>query len=195
MIVHHCSFSFSIIGVSAQAQKPIVINCFLPWMPGCYRPAKILALVPSRRVRQRCTCHRRHGGSCFASTFWCESPQKLKQPVNPFGLTLRVIICLEKLFYKILFLWFWYDFVMVLLWFPYGWFYVFFASPENSYDFDMVFLWSWSVSLFACEICYGWSYLFCKKIFCHFFGHFRMEKTINYLYLKKENLNQKQNML
>ena len=86
-IVHHCSFSFSIIGGWAQTQKPIVINRFLPWMPGCYRPAKILALVPSRRVRQRCMCHRGHGGSCFASTFWCESPQKLKQPVNPFGLT------------------------------------------------------------------------------------------------------------
>ena len=56
---------------------------------------------------------------------------------------------------------------MILLWFCYdflmGDFMFFFASPENSYDFDMVFLWSWSVSLFAYEICYGWSYLFCKK--------------------------------
>ena len=102
------------------------------------------------------------------------------QNMSALRLELRVIICLEKLFH------FFCDFDMILLWFCYGFlmvdFMFFFACPENSYDFDMVLLWSWSASLFACEICYGWSYLFCKKNIWSCFGHFRMEKNINYLY-------------
>ena len=93
-------------------------------------------------------------------------------------LDLSVIICLEKLFYKIFFLWFWYDFVMVLLWFPYGWFYVFFACPQNSYDFDMVLLWSWSASFFLMKFVMAGRIFFVKKylVIVYLFSHFRIEK-------------------
>ena len=89
---------------------------------------------------------------------------------------------------------------MILLWFCYGFlmvdFMFFFACPQNSYDFDMVLLWSWSASFFSYEICYGWSYLFCKKIILSFFLDISEWKNNKLFVFKKyENLNQKQNML
>ena len=81
---------------------------------------------------------------------------------QPLGL--RVAKWPEKLFYKIFFF---YDFDMFLLRFCYDFIMVdftFFLPLLKTLMISICFfLWSWSLSLFAYEICYGWSYLFCKK--------------------------------
>ena len=50
----------------------------------------------------------------------------------------------------------------------------------------MVLLWSWSASFFLMKFVMAGRIFFVKKIFghCLSFSHFRIEKTINYLYLK-----------
>ena len=43
----------------------------------------------------------------------------------------------------------------------------FFACPQNSYDFDMVLLWSWSASFFLMKFVMAGRIFFVKKIFGH----------------------------
>ena len=64
----------------------------------------------------------------------------------------------------------------------------FFACPQNSCDFDMVLLWSWSASFFLMKFVMAGRIFFVKKIIWSFFWTFQNEKTINYLYFKNKKI-------
>ena len=105
----------------------------------------------------------------------------------PYRQLLTVYMCLEKLFYKIFFfvilIWFCYGFVMVSLWLIL----CFFACPQNSYDFDMVLLWSWSASFFLMKFVMAGRIFFVKKYLVMFWT-FQNGKNINYLYLENKKI-------
>ena len=92
-------------------------------------------------------------------------------------LILSVIICLEKLFYKIFFfvilIWFCYGFAMVSLWLIL----CFFCLSSKQLWFRYGFVMVLECFIFSYEICYGWSYLFCKKIFGHVLDISELKKT------------------
>ena len=80
---------------------------------------------------------------------------------------------------------------MILLWFCYGFlmvdFMFFFACPQNSYDFDMVLLWSWSASFFLMKFVMAGRIFFVKKylVIVYLFSHFRIEKNNKLFVFKK----------
>ena len=77
---------------------------------------------------------------------------------------------------------------MVLLWFPYGLILCFFACPENSYDFIWFCYGPGVLHFLLMKFVMAGRIFFCKKIIWSCFGHFRMEKNINYLYLKNKKI-------
>ena len=52
----------------------------------------------------------------------------------------------------------------------------FFACPQNSCDFDMVLLWSWSASFFLMKFVMAGRIFFVKKIIWSFFWTFQNGK-------------------
>lgn len=77
---------------------------------------------------------------------------------------------------------------MILLWFCYGFLmvdFMFFLPVLKTVMISIWFCYGPGVlHFFLMKFVMAGRIFFVKKSFCHFFGHFRMEKTINYLYLK-----------
>ena len=109
-----------------------------------------------------------------------------------FTLRLTVYMCLEKLFYKIFFFC---DFDMILLWFllwfPYGWFYVFLPVLKTV----MISIWfcygPGVLHFFLMKFVMAGRIFFVKKNIWSLFIFFTFQnwkKTINYLYLKNKKI-------
>ena len=99
------------------------------------------------------------------------------------SLVLRVIICLEKLFYKILFFC---DFDMILLWFCYDFLmgdFMFFLPLLKTVMISIWFSYGLGVFHFLLmKFVMAGRIFFVKKIILSFFWTFQNGKTINYLY-------------
>jgi hypothetical protein len=64
----------------------------------------------------------------------------------------------------------------------------FFACPQNSCDFDMVLLWSWSASFFLMKFVMAGRIFFVKKNHLVIFLDISEWKKTNYLYFKNKKI-------
>ena len=95
-------------------------------------------------------------------------------------------IILKNIIFVIL-IWFCYGFVMVSLWLIL----CFLCLSSKQLWFRYGFVMVLECFIFSYEICYGWSYLFCKKNIWSLFIFFHiseLKKTINYLHLKNKKI-------